>query len=496
MRALLALDQGTTSSRALVFDPDGNVLGSAQREFPQLFPQPGWVEHDPEEIWSSQYATVGEALKNAGLHASEIAAIGIANQRETTILWDRATSRPVYNAIVWQDRRTARECEELERRGLSPMIAERTGLIPDPYFSATKIAWILDHVDGARTRAERGELAFGTVDSWLVWKLTAGKRHVTDVTNASRTMLFDIRTLQWDEELCNTLRIPQAILPEVLPTTADFGRTAPDLFDARVPIGACAGDQQAALAGQKAFTRGTVKATYGTGTFVVMNTGTEIVRSRSGLIATVAYAFDKKAATYALEGSVFVSGAAIQWLRDGLVIILNASEMDPLAASVPDSGGLVFVPAFTGLGAPHWDPSARGAMFGITRGTTRAHVARATLESIALQTADVLDAMQHDAGVRIKLLRVDGGVSRSRMCMQLQADLIGVPVIRPDVDETTALGAAYLAGLQCGVWPGADQISRTWTQGARYEPNDGADLSELRARWTKALERSLRWATE
>jgi glycerol kinase len=492
---ILALDQGTTSSRAIVFDAQGRIVAFDQREFPQHFPQPGWVEHDAGDIWSSQLATARGALRSARVSATDVAAIGITNQRETTILWDRATGEPVARAIVWQDRRTAALCDDLKARGFTETIAAQTGLVIDPYFSGTKIAWLLDHVDGLRARAEAGEIAFGTVDSWLIWKLTDGARHVTDVTNASRTMLFDIHRLRWSDELLQALNVPASVLPEVLPCTADFGTTASAHLGGTIAIAGVAGDQQAALVGQAGFATGMAKNTYGTGSFVVLNTGEQVVRSTQGLLSTIAFAFAPGRATYALEGSIFVTGAAVQWLRDGLGIIERSDEIEALARQVDDTGDCYFVPAFAGLGAPHWDPYARGTLVGITRGTTRAHVARAALEAMAYQTADVIAAMERDAGVRLTELRVDGGASANDLTMQVQADLLGVPVSRPAVVETTALGAAYLAGLQSGYWANVATVAAQWHEDARFTPQMApARRDALLARWHAAVERSRGWA--
>ncbi|HKI05985.1 MAG TPA: glycerol kinase GlpK [Thermoanaerobaculia bacterium] len=494
MPHVLALDQGTTSSRAIVFDESGAVVAMAQREFEQIFPHPGWVEHDPLEIWESQLAVAREALAKADLPASELAALGIANQRETTVVWDRVTGSPVGNAIVWQDRRTADDCDRLKHEGLEPLFRERTGLVLDPYFSGTKLAWILDHTPGARHQTER--LAFGTVDSWLIWNLTGGKDgglHATDITNASRTLLCDLQTGDWSEELLAALRIPREVLPEVRSSSEVYGETVPGLLGARVPIAGVAGDQQAALFGQACLSPGMVKNTYGTGCFLLMNTGDRPIRSRHELLTTPAWRTAERTA-YALEGSVFVAGAVVQWLRDGLGLIRSSSEIEALAASVPDSGGIVLVPAFTGLGAPHWDPYARGALVGITRGTTAAHLARAALEAIAYQVADVLSAMEADSGVPVAELRVDGGATANDLLMQLQADLAGVPVVRPRVQETTALGAAYLAGLATGVWQSTDEISARWQIERTFEPAlDPARAAELRARWNRAVERAKAW---
>jgi len=493
---ILALDQGTTSSRAIVFGRDGGVLGADQRELTQTFPQPGWVEHDPEEIWESQLETARGALRNARVAAADVAALGITNQRETTIVWDRATGKPLANAIVWQDRRTAEACDALRRdERTARLVTERSGLVLDPYFSATKIAWLLQHIQGARERAERGELAFGTVDAWLVWKLTGGARHVTDVTNASRTLLFDIQALRWSDELLAAFGIPRAMLPEILPSSADFGTALPEMLGGPIRIAGVAGDQQAALAGQAGFAPGVAKNTYGTGSFVVLNTGERVVRSTHGVLSTVAFAFERGRATYALEGAILSTGSAVQWLRDGLRLIERSSDVERLAREVPDSGDCWFVPAFTGLGAPYWDPHARGALVGITRGTTRAHVARAVLESMAYQTADVIAAMQRDAGAPVAELRVDGGASANDLAMQLQADVLGVPVVRPRIVETTALGAAYLAGLHVGFWPDVETVARQWREDARFTPAmDAARRTTLVSRWHDAVARSRDWA--
>jgi glycerol kinase len=488
MQYILALDQGTTSSRAIVFDHAGTIRGSAQQEFRQIFPQPGWVEHDATEIWATQSGVMHEALPRSGIAARDVAAIGITNQRETTIVWERATGRPIANAIVWQDRRTAALCDRLRADGKAALVAERTGLVIDAYFSGTKLKWLLDHVPQARTRAERGELAFGTVDAWLVFQLSGGKVHITDASNASRTMLFDIRRGEWDEELLQLLDIPRSVLPAVV---ASSGVCAETLLDgARIPITGIAGDQQAALFGQACLTPGLAKNTYGTGCFMLLNTGRTAVASHNNLVTTVAWKRDD-AIDYALEGSVFIGGAVVQWLRDGLQIIRSAAEIEALAATVPDNGGVFFVPAFAGLGAPHWDSYARGAMFGLTRGTTTAHLARAALESIALQSADVLDAMQRDAGAALSELRVDGGATANNLLMQFQADVLGVPVVRPCVLETTALGAAYLAGLAVGYWKGPDDITANWRVDRRFEPQLPRDrVSELRAHWNEAVSRT------
>jgi len=494
MPYILAFDQGTTSSRAIVFDEQGVIRGLDQREFPQHFPKPGWVEHDPYDIWRSQRETAQGALKNAAIAASDVVAIGITNQRETTIVWDRASGRPIYNAIVWQDRRTAPFCEELKSRGLEHRIREKTGLVIDPYFSGTKIRWILDNVSGARARSEKGELCFGTVDSWLVYNLTEGKRHTIDYTNASRTMLFDLVTLDWDDGLLGELGIPRAMLPEPLPSVADFGETAASIFGAPIPISGVAGDQHAALVGQAGFTKGLAKNTYGTGSFVLLNTGSDLVHSESGLLTTVAYAKERGKAVYALEGSIFVTGAAVQWLRDGLGIISTSAEVEELASRVPDTGGVYFVPAFVGLGAPHWDPYARGAIVGLTRGSTREHIARAALEAMAYQTKEVIEAMERDAGIEIAELRVDGGAAANDLTMQFQADVLGVDVVRPRVIETTALGAAYLAGLGVGYWKDESDVATHWQEQRRFRPHLGAlQRDRLVAGWTRAVERAGKW---
>ena len=490
---IAALDQGTTSSRCILFDREQNIVGSAQREFTQLYPRPGWVEHDPMEIWSSQYSVLTEALAQTGVAPEELAAIGITNQRETTVVWDRKTGRPIYNAIVWQCRRTAGLCEELKRdRALAAYIQERTGLLIDAYFSATKLKWILDRVEGARERARRGELLFGTVDSWLVWKLTGGKVHVTDYTNASRTMLFDIRKLAWDEEICRALDIPMELLPTPVPSSRVYG--AVNLQGVEVPIAGMAGDQQAALFGQTCFDPGEAKNTYGTGCFLLMNTGERPCRSQNGLVTTVAASGDGRA-RYALEGSVFVGGAVIQWLRDELRFLSEARDAEYYASKVPDTGGVYLVPAFTGLGAPYWDMYARGALVGITRGTSREHIIRAAQESIAYQVADLVEAMEKDTGLALSALNADGGASRDRFLMQFQADILGIPVNRPAIRETTALGAAYLAGLAVGMWSGLEEIRALRTAGQLYRPDmDPARREKLLRGWHKAVGRSLDWA--
>jgi glycerol kinase len=496
MNFILALDQGTTSSRAIVFDEFGAIRGLDQREFPQHFPRPGWVEHDPHDLWRSQLQTAQGALRNAGVKGADIAALGITNQRETVILWDRKTGMPVHNAIVWQDRRTADVCEDLRSRGFEATVREKTGLLLDPYFSATKIAWLLDTIPGLRARAERGEIAFGTVDTWLIWNLTNGASHVTDYTNASRTLLFDLVTLDWSDELLQIFRIPRPILPRALPCTADFGSTAPALLGASLKIAGVAGDQHAALVGQTCFRAGLAKNTYGTGSFLLVNTGSQIVRSEHGLLTTIAYATQPQKATYALEGSIFVTGAAVQWLRDGLGIIAASPDIEELAAQASDNGGVYFVPAFAGLGAPHWDPYARGTIVGLTRGSTRANIARAALEAMAYQTVDVVDAMARE-GARLAELRVDGGAATNDLTMQFAADVLGVDVVRPAVAETTALGAAYLAGLSAGIWPDFAALERQWREQRRFKPSIGAqERVALLRHWQRAIERAKGWARE
>jgi glycerol kinase len=486
---ILALDQGTTSSRAIVFDVEGHLRAVAQKEFRQIFPRAGWVEHDAEEIWTTQLATARQAMSKANLAAGDIAAIGIANQRETTVIWDRRTGKPIANAIVWQDRRTSAFCDELKAAGHVAKIQQKTGLVIDAYFSGSKVRWLLDNVPGARAAAEKGELAFGTIDSWLLYKLTG--IHATDATNASRTMLFNIKTGTWDGELCELLKIPRAILPEVRSSSEIYGTT--DALDGKTPVAGIAGDQQAALFGQACFARGLAKNTYGTGCFMLMNVGEEPVASKHQLLTTVAWRLAEKM-SYALEGSVFIGGAVVQWLRDGLGIIKSAAEIEQLAASVPDSGGVYLVPAFAGLGAPHWDQYARGTIAGITRGTTAAHLARAALEGIAFQVADVIDVMASDSGTAIKELRVDGGAAANNLLMQFQADLLGVPVVRPKVLETTALGAAYLAGLAVGFWKNADEVKSHWAIDRTFEPTRSRDaIAHRRRRWAQALERSRQW---
>ncbi len=495
MSYILALDQGTTSSRAILFDRDGGVRGVAQHEFRQIFPRPGWVEHDPMEIWTSQAGVAVEVLASAGVRARDVAAIGITNQRETTVVWDRRTGIPITNAIVWQDRRTADACDRLRADGAEPLFRERTGLVIDAYFSGTKLAWILDNVDAARRRAEAGELAFGTIDSWLLWKLTDGRLHITDVSNASRTLLFNIHTLDWDDELLQRFRVPRAMLPEVRASSEIYGEVTTTLGLETVVLGGIAGDQQAALFGQMCTLPGMTKNTYGTGCFMLQNTGTTAATSRHQLLTTIAWRIGD-VVEYALEGSVFIGGAVVQWLRDGLGIIRSSDDVEALALSVPDNGGVYLVPAFTGLGAPHWDPHARGAIVGLTRGSTAGHIARAALQSVAFQSADLLDAMQADAGTPLGELRVDGGAARNDLLMQFQADLIGVPVVRPQTTETTALGAAYLAGLAVGYWKSREEIANQWQAERRFEPQlPTTQGRDLRRRWTEALDRAKEWDT-
>lgn len=494
MSYLLALDQGTTSSRAMVFDADGRVRSVARRDFAQHFPQPGWVEHDPAEILRSQFSCARAALADAGLRAGELAAIGLTNQRETTVLWDRATGRALAPAIVWQDRRTAGACEALRAEGWADMLRARTGLELDPYFSATKLAWLLDHLPGARARAEAGELAFGTIDSWLVWHLTGGRLHVTDHSNAARTLLLDIRRRDWDSDLLERFRIPPAVLPRLVDSIGVCGETEPAVLGAAVPIAGIAGDQQAATFGQVCLAPGMAKNTYGTGCFLLMNTGATPVASAQRLLTTIGWTRAGQV-TYALEGSVFMGGAVVQWLRDALGLIRSAAEVEALAASVADSEGVVLVPAFTGLGAPHWDPHARGTLLGLTRGTGAGHIARAALDAIALQTADLVEAMKRDGAGPLTELRVDGGAAANDLLMQLQADVLGVPVLRPRMLETTALGAAYLAGLGAGVWPDTGALSAHWQMDRVFEPGWSADRREAAlARWKRAVERAKAWS--
>ena len=488
---ILALDQGTTSSRAIVFDHNGHIKSVAQKEFTQYFPQPGWVEHNPNEIWSSQASVIAEAISAIDINGLDIAGIGITNQRETTIVWDIDTEEPIYNAIVWQDRRTSEYCDELKAQGLTEKIHEKTGLIIDAYFSGTKIKWILDNVPGARKRAEMGKLRFGNVDSWLVWRLTRGEIHVTDVTNASRTMLFNIKDLKWDEELLKLLDIPMSMMPEVKSSSEIYGHTKTTIFAHEVPISGIAGDQQAALFGQMCIEPGSIKNTYGTGCFVMLNTGSKPVLSKNNLLTTIAWKIGDKI-TYALEGSIYVGGSVVQWLRDGLGFITSSSEIEDLASTVPDSGGVYFVPALTGLAAPYWDQYARGTIIGITRGTTRAHIARAALDGIAFQTYDIAQAMAKDMDAPLMELKVDGGASRNNLLMQHQADLLGITVVRPKITDTTALGAAYLAGLAVGFWNNIDEIKNQWQVERTFEPiADSEKIEAAKAGWADAIGRTL-----
>lgn len=489
---ILALDQGTTSSRAIVFNHGGDIISVAQKEFTQIYPQPGWVEHDATEIWSTQVSVAAEAVVKAGLSPKSIAALGITNQRETTIVWEKATGKPVGNAIVWQDRRTAAFCDELKKAGHAASIQQKTGLIIDAYFSATKIKWILDHTEGARQKAENGELLFGTVDSWLLWNLTGGKVHATDVTNASRTMLFNIHQLQWDHELLELFQIPAAMLPQVRSSSEVYGETAGNLFAATIPVAGIAGDQHAALFGQMCTSAGMVKNTYGTGCFMLMNIGAKPILSQNSLVTTVAWKIGDEV-QYALEGSIFIGGAVVQWLRDGLGIIASSGDVENLAGRVSDTGGVYMVPAFAGLGAPHWNQHARGTIVGITRGTTSAHIARAALESIAFQTMDVLKAMENDAQVSIKELRVDGGATIDDLLMQIQADFIGATVVRPKITETTAMGAAYLAGLAVGYWQNISEIEQQWKVDRMFTPGEN-NVQERIREWQRAVHAAKAWA--
>ena len=488
---ILALDQGTSSSRAIVFDRHGKTMAVSQKEFTQIFPKPGWVEHNPMEIWSSQASVIAEAITSIDINGLNIAAIGITNQRETTIVWDSETGAPVYNAIVWQDRRTSEYCDSLKRDGRADLIRSKTGLIIDAYFSATKVRWILENVPGARKKAEEGKLRFGTVDTWLIWMLTRGEVHVTDVSNASRTMLFNIHSLQWDKELLELFNIPESMMPEVKSSSEVYGYTKTTLFAHEVPIAGIAGDQQAALFGQMCTEPGSVKNTYGTGCFLLMNSGERPIMSSNNLLTTIAWKIGDTV-NYALEGSIFVAGSVVQWLRDGLGIIKSSSEVEELAASVPDNGGVYYVPALTGLGAPHWDQYAKGSIYGISRGTTAAHIARAALEGIAFQTMDIVNAMQKDAGVTLKELKVDGGASRNNLLMQFQADILNTSVIRPTVTETTALGAAYLAGLAVGYWESLDHIKSQWGVDTEFKPSASQEQVEaLKEGWADAIRRTL-----
>jgi len=492
---ILSLDQGTTSSRAIIFNQSGEIISVAQKEFRQFYPQPAWVEHDAEEIWSSQYGVMAEALAKAKISTGQIAGIGITNQRETTIVWDRKSGKPVYHAIVWQDRRTAALCDELKNKGKANFIQEKTGLIIDAYFSATKLKWILDNVDGARKKAEKGELAFGTIDTWLIWNLTGGKLHITDVSNASRTMLLNIHDCSWDQELLALFDIPPAVLPEVRSSSEIYGNTSSSISPAlNIPIAGIAGDQQAALFGQQCTQPGMVKNTYGTGCFMLMNTGTKAVISRNNLLTTVAWKINNRI-EYALEGSIFIAGAVVQWLRDGLQIIRSSSEIEALATQVTETDGVYVVPAFAGLGAPHWNQHARGSIFGMTRGTTQAHIARAALESIAYQTYDVLKAMEADSGIGIQELRVDGGATTNNLLMQFQSDILEVPVIRPKIYETTALGAAYLAGLAVGYWKDTNDVQKQWQAERKFLPlMDKRKIADLKSGWQRAVQAAVSWA--
>jgi glycerol kinase len=494
---ILALDQGTTSSRAIVFDKKGTIVNTAQKEFKQHYPKAGWVEHDGNEIWSTQAGVAAEAITGAGLNGTNIAAIGITNQRETTLIWDRKTGKPVYHAIVWQDRRTSDYCDELKKQdGLIEKIQQKTGLILDSYFSATKIKWILDNVDGVRERAEKGELAFGTMDTWIIWNFTRGEHHITDVTNASRTMIYNIHDLEWDEELLDLFDIPESLLPEVKQSSEVYGETKTTIFASKVPIAGIAGDQQAALFGQRCIEKGMVKNTYGTGCFMVMNTGSKPIKSENNLLTTIGWQVDGKV-TYALEGSIFIAGAVVQWLRDELGIIRNSSEVEKLAASVDDNDGVYLVPAFAGLGAPHWDQHARGTMVGLTRGSNSGHIARAALEGIAYQVMDVLKAMEADSGIDIQELRVDGGATANNLLMQFQADILRAPVVRPKILETTALGAAYLAGLAVGYWKDHDEINEQWQEDRKFEAEmDRGHAEKLITGWDRALKAAKTWSRE
>lgn len=488
---ILALDQGTSSSRAIVFDHEGRICATAQKEFPQHFPKPGWVEHDPKDIWSSEASVIAEAITALGINGLNIEGIGITNQRETTIVWDAETGEPVYNAIVWQDRRTSEYCDSLKGQNLTGFIREKTGLIIDAYFSATKIRWILENVPGARARAEAGKLRFGTVDTWLLWNLTRGECHMTDVSNASRTMLFNIHTLNWDEDLMKLFGIPMSMLPEVHSSSEIYGYTKTTIFAHKVPVAGIAGDQQAALFGQMCTTPGSVKNTYGTGCFLLMNSGTKPITSSHNLLTTIAWKIGDTV-NYALEGSIFVGGSVVQWLRDGLGIIKSSSEIESLAMTVPDNGGVYFVPALTGLGAPYWDQYAKGTICGLTRGTTAAHIARAALEGIAFETMDIVNAMEHDAGIKLAELKVDGGASRNNLMMQFQADILGTKVIRPKITETTAMGACYLAGLATGYWDSLDDIKRQWNADKVFEPLAPAEkVLKLKEGWANAIGRTL-----
>jgi glycerol kinase len=492
---ILALDQGTTSSRAIIINQKGMIVAEKQQEFPQIFPQPGWVEHDPEAIWSTQLKTAQDAIAYSGLKTDRIAAIGVTNQRETTIVWDRETGKPIHNAIVWQCRRTSSMCEELKAEGFDQVLREKTGLVADAYFSGTKIVWLLENVPGARNLAESGQLAFGTIDTFLLWRLSGGRLHITDVSNASRTLLYNIFERAWDAQILDHLRIPASILPEVRPSSTVYGHTEKDLFGDAIPLAGVAGDQQAAMFGQACYYSGRAKNTYGTGCFLLLNTGDHAVISNSGLLSTIGWELGyEDSLTYCLEGSVFIAGAAVQWLRDGLGIISQSHEVESLASIVPDNGGVFLVPAFVGLGAPYWDPYARGTIIGLTRGTTAGHLARATIEAIAYQTRDVIEAMRKDADLDLESLRVDGGAAGNNLLMQFQADILGVPVLRPVVTETTALGAAFLAGLAVGLWPSLNSLEKIWQIEAEFLPNMSDDQRDtLYSDWLRAVERSRNW---
>ena len=493
---ILAFDQGTTSSRAIIFDHDGNIVKTAQKEFTQIYPKPGWVEHDAMEIWGTQSGVAREVLETAGISPFEVAAIGITNQRETTVVWDKNTGKPVYNAIVWQCRRTADICDALKAKGLENYVRENTGLVIDAYFSGTKVKWILDNVEGARERAEKGELLFGNIDTWLIWNLTRGKVHVTDYSNASRTLMYNIRELHWDDQLLSYLTVPKSMLPEVRPSSGVYGYTVPSILGASIPVSGAAGDQQAALFGQNCFEPGMAKNTYGTGCFMLMNTGTDIKTSNNGLVTTIAWGLDGKV-EYALEGSIFVAGSAIQWLRDGIRLVDSAPDSEWVAKKVKDTAGVYVVPAFVGLGAPYWDMNARGTIIGITRGTTKAHIVRATLDSLAYQTRDVLGAMEADSGITLAALKVDGGAVANNLLMQFQADLLGVPVDRPQIIETTALGAAYLAGLAVGVWTSKEELKSSWKLDVRFEPSmPKEEADKFYKGWRKAVKHSMHWLDE
>ena len=493
---VMALDAGTTSNRAIIFDENSKIVGVSQKEFTQIFPQPGWVEHDADEIWSTMTTVMKEALEQSGLNASDISAIGITNQRETTVVWDKNTGRPVYNAIVWQSRQTASIAEDLKKKGLTEEFKNKTGLTIDAYFSGTKITWILEHVEGTRARAEAGDLLFGTIDTWLIWKLTGGKVHVTDYSNASRTLMYNIKELKWDEQLLSYLKVPAKMLPEVKPSSCRYGFTEPSILGASVPVSGAAGDQQSALFGQNCFEPGMAKNTYGTGCFMLMNTGTDIYDSKNGLVTTIAWGLDGKV-EYALEGSIFVAGSAIQWLRDGVRMVDSAPDSEWVAKKVRDTAGVYLVPAFVGLGAPYWDQNARGMIIGITRGTTKAHIVRATLESLAYQTRDVLGAMEADSNIKLASLKVDGGAVANNLMMQFQADILGVPVDRPQIIETTALGAAYLAGLAVGVWSNKEELKTAWKLDVRFEPvMDKSEADKLYKGWQKAVKHSMHWLDE